>query len=297
MQRVTQSMMSSQLLRNLNTNMRQMDNLQNQLSTGRKLNKPSDDPVGITYSMRYRSELSANEQYEKNADAAQSWLDFTDTVLGQAGDVFQRVRELAVQGANGTNTPESLNSIKSEIGQLYEQLVQIGNSEFNGKYVFNGQFTDVAPYTSASAATEMTDAVHIQYEVSPGVKMPVSTTGNEVFGAPSDDDNAFKVLKDLISALDSADSSAVGDVLGKLDSRYDKFLEVRAEVGAKTNRLEHAENRLKDININLESLQSKTEDADLSEVITRFLMSENVYRSSLSAGSKLIQPSLVDFLR
>lgn len=297
MQRVTQSMMSSQLLRNLNTNMRQMDNLQNQLSTGRKLNKPSDDPVGITYSMRYRSELSANEQYEKNADAAQSWLDFTDTVLGQAGDVFQRVRELAVQGANGTNTPESLNSIKSEIGQLYEQLVQIGNSEFNGKYVFNGQFTDVAPYTSASAATEMTDAVHIQYEVSPGVKMPVSTTGNEVFGAPSDDDNAFKVLKDLISALDSADSSAVGDVLGKLDSRYDKFLEVRADVGAKTNRLEHAENRLKDININLESLQSKTEDADLSEVITRFLMSENVYRSSLSAGSKLIQPSLVDFLR
>jgi len=297
MQRVTQSMMSSQLLRNLNTNMRQMDNLQNQLSTGRKLNKPSDDPVGITYSMRYRSELSANEQYEKNADAAQSWLDFTDTVLGQAGDVFQRVRELAVQGANGTNTPESLNSIKSEIGQLYEQLVQIGNSEFNGKYVFNGQFTDVAPYTSASAATEMTDAVHIQYEVSSGVKMPVSTTGNEVFGAPSDDDNAFKVLKDLISALDSADSSAVGDVLGKLDSRYDKFLEVRADVGAKTNRLEHAENRLKDININLESLQSKTEDADLSEVITRFLMSENVYRSSLSAGSKLIQPSLVDFLR
>jgi flagellar hook-associated protein 3 FlgL len=297
MQRVTQSMMSNQLLRNLNMNMRRMGQLQEQLNTGRKLNRPSDDPVGITYSMRYRSELSANQQYERNLDEANSWLDFTDSMLGQANDVFQRVRELAVQGANDTNTQESLNAIKAEIEQLYEQMVQIGNSQYNGKYIFNGQLTDVPPYTAANAAAETTDPVSMQFEISTGVRINVSITGNQVFGDPTDDDNTFKVMQDLITALGNGDTHEVSNLIGKLDSRIDKFLEVRADVGARSNRLEHAENRLKDLNINLESLQSKTEDADLAEVITRFLMAENVYRSSLSAGSKLIQPSLVDFLR
>lgn len=86
--RVTSNMMSSQLLLNLNRNARTMNDTQLQLASGRKINKPSDDPVGITYSLRYRAELSSNEQYTKNVDSALSWLDYNDTVLGQAGMLF-----------------------------------------------------------------------------------------------------------------------------------------------------------------------------------------------------------------
>ncbi len=101
--RVTPGMMHMQLSRNLNRNLTQMDSLQDQLTTGRKINKPSDDPVGITYALRYRTEISSNDQYKKNADSAHSWLDFNDTLLEQAGSIMQRVKELTVQGANETN--------------------------------------------------------------------------------------------------------------------------------------------------------------------------------------------------
>jgi len=297
MQRVTQGMLNTQLLRNLNSNLTKMDHLQNQLATGRKINKPSDDPVGISYSMRYRSDLSANDQYERNVDSANSWLDFTDSMLSQAGDVFQRLRELSVQGANGTNPQEALNSIKSEVEQLYEHMVNIGNSQFNGKFVFNGQLTNVPPYTVVGAPNELTDTADVQFEISQGVKMPVGATGNEVFGMPGDTDNTFKVIQDFINALGAGDQAAVGNTIGRLDSRFNKFLEVRADVGARSNRLEHASNRLADISTNLQALQSKTEDADMAGVITKLKMAENVYQSSLSAGAKLIQPTLVDFIR
>lgn len=295
--RVTQNMMNTQLLRNLNNNMTRMDNLQNQLSTGRRINKPSDDPVGISFSMRYRTELSSNEQYQSNVDAGLSWLSFSDTMMDQAGSVMQRVRELAVAASNGTNPQAALDTMKKEVDQLYEQMVDIGNSQFSGKYVFNGQLTDVKPYSLANAETESTDDSLIEFEVGAGVRIPVNVLGDKIFGYPTDSDNVFKAIKDFSTALAAGDFPAINASIGVLDSRMNKMLDVRSDIGAKTNRIELVEARLKDISLNVESLQSKTEDADMSIVITNLKTDENVYQASLAAGSKLIQPSLMDFLR
>lgn len=301
--RVTQGMLNTQLLRNINSNLNRMNEGQNQLSTGRKINKPSDDPVGISFSLRYRSEVSANEQYESNVDAAISWLDYTDTTLGQANSVIQRVRELAVEGANDTNPQTALDAIKSEIDQLYKQMVTIGNSEFNGKYVFNGQLTDKPPYTEATASTDAVDQGEIKFEIGTGVRLAANIPGNKVFGDaddpnnPGTKDNIFKVIQDLSAALGAGDTTEVSNIIGRLDTQNDRFLEVRADVGAKSNRIELAQSRLQDISINLQSLQSKAEDADISEVITNLKTDENVYQASLSVGSKIISASLVDFLK
>lgn len=295
--RVTQGMLNSQLLRNVSNNLRKMDNLQNQLSNGRRINKPSDDPVGISFSMRYRSELSANDQYQSNVDSAVSWLDYSDTVLDQAGSVLQRARELAVKGANGTNSQEAMNAMQIEMMELRSQLVNIGNSEFNGKHVFNGQLTDKRPYMESNAANDATDDGSIKFEIGVGVQLAVNVTGNRVFGLPSDNDNAFKVLDDLISNLGSGNYNGVSNTIGRLDSRLNSFLDIRSEIGAKTNRVELAESRLKDININLQTLQSKTEDADMALVITNMKTAENTYQASLATGARIIRASLIDFLR
>jgi flagellar hook-associated protein 3 FlgL len=295
--RITQNMLNTQLMRNLNSNMLRMDNSQNQLATGRRINKPSDDPVGIAFGLRYRSEISANEQYESNANAAVSWMDYTDVTLGQAGDVLQRVRELTVQASNGTNSAESLSAIKSEITQLTEQIVTIGNSEFNGKQVFNGQFTDKKPYTLATAENEATDDKEINFELGAGVKIGISVTGNKVFGEANMKDNLFFVLKDIQNKMDASDYKGLSESIGSLDKRMDAFLEIRADIGAKSNRIEMIQNRLKDIGVNLQTLQSKTEDVDVAAVITSLKTDENVYNSSLDVGAKLIKPSLIDFLR
>ncbi|WP_211296365.1 flagellar hook-associated protein FlgL [Paenibacillus donghaensis] len=305
MLRVTSNMMSNQLLRNLNRNANTMNDTQLQLATGRKINKPSDDPVGITYSLRYRAELSSNEQYTRNVDSALSWLDYNDTVLGQAGDVMQRLRELAVKGSTGSNPQSALDSINEEVMQLKEQLVDIGNSQLNGKFIFNGENYKTKPYDFAKgpdgtydvSRTIVTDPGQIQYIVGEGVQMPINTSGNEVFGHDSDPDNLFAIINKLSAGLKSGDLKAVSEELNNIDTRTETILSSRSEIGAKTNRVELMQGRLSDLNINLTDLQAKTEDSDYAELVMKSKIQENIYNASLSVGAKVISTTLVDFIR
>ncbi|MCW3795516.1 MULTISPECIES: flagellar hook-associated protein FlgL [Paenibacillus] len=305
--RITNNMLSSQLILNLNRNAQQMNSTQTQLATGRKINKPSDDPVGITYSLRYRAELSSNEQYQKNVDSAVSWLDFNDTVMDQAGSVVQRLRELTVQAATGTNPQSALDSINEEVKQLKAQLVDISNSTLNGKYVFNGETYDVKPYdfpTSAdgsfdttNAASVVTDSGKINFIVGESIQLPINVTGNEVFGDSTEADNLFVIFNTISQALASGDQKELSDQLTNIDTRTNKMLAIRAEIGAKTNRVELMQGRLSDLEVNLTDLQAKVEDADYAELSIKSKIQENIYNASLSAGAKIISQSLVDFLR
>lgn len=305
--RITNNMLSSQLLLNLNRNAQQMNNTQTQMATGMKINKPSDDPVGITYSLRYRAELASNEQYQKNVDSATSWLDFNDTVMDQAGSIVQRLRELTVQASTGTNPQSALDSVKEEVNQLKEQLIDVANSKLNGKYIFNGETYDIKPYQftkdadgssdTTDAASVVTDTGKINFIVGESVQLPINVTGTEVFGNDEEDDNLFVVLDTIIQALSDGDQKVLSDQLGTIDSRMDKMLAIRSEIGAKTNRIELMMGRLDDLSVNLTNLQAKVEDADYAELVMNSKIQENIYNASLSAGSKIISASLVDFLR
>ncbi|QHW32592.1 flagellar hook-associated protein FlgL [Paenibacillus rhizovicinus] len=300
--RVTPGMMHLQLSRNLNRNLTQMSSLQNEMSTGRKINKPSDDPVGITYALRYRAELSSNSQYQENADSAQSWLDYNDTVLGQAGDVLKRVKELVVNGATGTNPQTALDAINDELTQLKSQLLDIANSQLNGKYVFGGQKFDQVPYDQNQpgfdAKQVATDTGDVSYVVGSGVTLQINMSGNEVFGGgnPTESDNVFAVLDNIISKFAAGDHGGAGAELANLDSRTNKILNARSEIGARTNRVELMQNRLGDLETNLTDLQSKVEDADYDKLLIDSQVNQNIYQASLSVGAKVITPTLVDFL-
>jgi len=306
--RVTQGSITSQLLRNINTNMMRMQGRQEKLSTGRDINRPSDDPVGITYSLRYRSDLAVNERYKTNTDSAASMLDFNDTILTQTGDVLKRAKELAVQASNGTNPQVGLDNIAAEMEQLKEQLVNIANSTFKGKYIFNGQKVDQPTYASdVNPWDVVTDDGQVSYTIGAGVKLDVNLTGNNVFGYPptsspstspvKEDDNAFYVLDKMISDLKSANMTDLKVQMEALETRTNKILSQQAEIGARVNRVELVQSRLEDLNINLQTLQSKVEDADYEELIIQSKVDESVYQASLSVGAKIIQASLVDFLR
>lgn len=305
MLRVTSNMMNSQLLLNLNRNARTMNDTQLQLASGRKINKPSDDPVGITYSLRYRAELSSNEQYQNNVDSAISWLDFNDTVLGQAGDVVQRLRELTVKASTGSNPQSALDSINEEVMQLKEQLVDIANSKLNGKYIFNGEKYTEMPYDFVKGADGTydvskdikTDTGVMNYIVGEGVRMPINMTGNDVFGNTGAADNLFNIINNLSSALKDGNLTGISKQLDLIDTRTETILSARSEIGAKTNRVELMQDRLSDLNINLTDLQAKTEDADYEELIMKSKIQENIYNASLSVGAKIISTTLVDFIR
>lgn len=299
--------MNSQLLLNLNRNANGMNKTQNQLATGMKINKPSDNPVGITYSLRYRAELSSNEQYKSNVNSAISWLEYNDTVLDQTGNVMQRLRELMVQGSTGTNPQTAMDSIKEEVMQLKEQLVDISNSKLNGKYIFNGQTYDRKPYElpvdangnsdTSDVDSIITDPGKINFIVGESVQFPINITGNEVFGTGTEEDNIFVMMDNIITALGNGEQKELSDHLGKIDSRMEKILSLRSEIGAKTNRVELMEGRLSDLGINLTDLQAKTEDADIAELMIQSKIQESIYNTSLSVGAKIISATLSDFLR
>jgi flagellar hook-associated protein 3 FlgL len=295
--RVTQAMVQTRFLQNMSNNLKRIDEQQQQLASGRKVNTTSDDPISFTYAMRYSQEIAQNEQYQRNIDTANSWLEFSDTMLIQTTDVIHRARELAIQGKSDTTSQESLNALKSEVDQLYEQLVRIGNSELNGNYIFNGQSTMAEPYTLIQAPQQSTDALEMRFEVNINVTMPISVTGNRVFGNPTDADNLFRILKDFSKALETGDRTALDGIVNKLSSRLDEVLYARSSVGARINRLEMTQQRLEDLSINLQQLQSKTEDADIAEVVMQLKMSENVYQASLAVGARIIRSSLIDFMR
>lgn len=304
MGRVTQGSITSQLLRNINKNMAQSGRIQEQMSTGMKINRPSDDPVGITYSLRYRSDLSLNDRYQTNVDSATSFLDFNDTMLTQVNDVAERIKELAVQGSNGTNPGVALDNIASEMTQLKEQLVDIANSQFKGKYIFNGQFTDKKPYDPNNPVVALrdpaavtTDSGVLDYTINTGTHLSVNLIGNDVFGSPSDSDNIFKVIDQMVANLGANNYAGVSGQIAQLESRMDKVLTQQAEIGARVNRVELMQQRLVELNINLEAQQSKVEDADFEELIIKSKVNESIYQASLSVGSKIIMPTLVDFLR
>jgi flagellar hook-associated protein 3 FlgL len=130
-----------------------------------------------------------------------------------------------------------------------------------------------------------------------GVLVPINLTGNDVFGATNDPMNTFQILKDLSNALGNNNHTAVKNLSEKIQQRMDAILAFRSEIGARVNRVELIESRLKDMNVHLNSLQAKTEDADMAELITKLKMDENVYNASLAVGARVITPSLVDFLK
>ncbi|MCL6632369.1 MAG: flagellar hook-associated protein FlgL [Alicyclobacillus herbarius] len=295
--RITQTMLTRQILSDIQNNYTRMSQLQSQAASGKRINKPSDDPVGVGFVLRYKDELASYQQYQSNAGAAQSWLKYTDSTMQQADTVMQRLRDLAVQGASDTFSPDDRKAMASEVGQLYDQLVSIANTQFSGQYIFNGQLTTQAPYPQdKDPATVVTDTGSVLYDIG-DARLPVNVSGNSYFGAPSDADNAFAVAKQLEDALNNNDAQAISDVLGKIDSRYNQMLAVQANVGAREDRVQLAQNRLQDMTQNITSLLSNTEDADMAKVIVDLQAAENVHTASLLVASRVIQPTLVDFLK
>ncbi len=289
--------MNNRMLSDLSKNNRRIDKYMEQLTTNRVINRLSDDPVGLTYSMRFRSELNYNDQYQRSTESALSWTDYTDTMMGQANDVMQRVRELTVQGSNGVYAQTELDIIATEIEQNYEKLVEIGNAQLAGKYIFSGQNINSKPYSIATAATDVVDKGGIPFQIGPGIEVNANLNGEEVFGTAGSIDNAFNTVQNIVSALRSGDQALVSAGLGKIDQFLEVFQEKRAVIGAKQNRLDLAKERLTQENIKIQEYISKAEDAEIPAVITNLKTAEAVYQATLSAGARIIRPSLADFLR
>jgi flagellar hook-associated protein 3 FlgL len=299
--RVTQSMLNSNMLFNLQQSNKSMEKYQEQVTSGKKVNKPSDDPVTAVRGMVYRSSLNDVDQYQRNAGDGISWMTSTDEALDEVTSVIHRVRELTVQGQNGTNESSARDAIVKEINQLREHLGEIANSQIAGKYIFAGTDVKNPPYkadpTVVGSPKEFTNNNQEILELVVGQtnKVQINVQGSNVFNNDGQG-GIFKLLSDIVTDFNSPNASTT-DHLGELESQLDNLLKERSDLGARMNRMELSISRLDGLEVSTSSLLSKEEDVDISKTIIYLKTQEAVQNAALSVGARIIQTSLVDFLR
>ncbi len=308
--RVTNSMMMRNFLNNLYSNTHKIDKLQRQLSSYKKLNRFSDDPMGYFRSLELKSRLDKIQQYSRNINDATSWLQQTETAVMEMNEIMKVIYENVLNASADTQADVQKNIVANNLIQLKEQIFQIMNTTFGDKYIFGGYNTTKAPFVNtgseilynginliSATSDELSDIMSqkLNYEVGKGSYINVSINGLQVLGAG--EDNLFNILDELIVALQNDEpASTFSPYIEKIKARQDNILNVIAEVGGRINRLEFLYERYSLDELNYETIRSSIEDIDMAEVVTKLEMARSVYNAALAVGSNIIQPSLVNFL-
>lgn len=290
--RVTQSMLTSDFLRNISNSYQRMAKYQNQMSTGKKITKPSDDPVVAMMGMKYRTDLSHIKQYQRNISTANKWMSTSEDSMKEATSILQKINELTVQASNGTYDPTQLNDISQQVGQLNTQMENVANSKVAGNYIFNGTDTKKKPVDMATNKVS-TNSNPIKVKVNDGVEIKVNTDASKVFGS-----TLFQDLKSLKVDLQSgASASTIAQYIPKIQQHMDDVLSARSELGARQNSVTMVKNRLGSQNTIATQILSDNEDADMEKVIMNLKTQESVQNAALSAGAQIMQPTLINFLK
>jgi flagellar hook-associated protein 3 FlgL len=267
--------MNQTLLYDLQNVTTQLSTSEQELSSGYKLNQPSDDPYAASQALKLRADLASNQQYQGNVSNANAWQSVADTALGDIGDSVQRARDLVIQ---------LIDSIKTD-----------ANTQYAGRYIFSGTATDTQPYQQGSVDTYAGNTASITREIGAGVQVSINQPGSSIIGDASS--GLLATLRAIVNDLNSGNTTALSTTdLNAIDAANDSLLNARAQVGALSDRLTTATNRLQQTEQSTTQLLSNVQDADMTQVMVKFSTQQAAYQAALRAGAQIIQPSLMDFL-
>ncbi|WP_366204099.1 flagellar hook-associated protein FlgL [Bacillus safensis] len=301
--RVTQGMISQNSLRNISKSYEKLSKINEQAQTGRRFTKTSDDPVAAVKSLQYSTALFRNEQYKNNLNEAQNWIDTSETSVTEIIDIMSNIRDKVLDAANGTKQPEDLEAIGVEIGQMKNQIIDAMNTQMLGKFVFNGTNTNVKPVVENADGTytfnfeNYTDANAVQANISDGITLNVNSNPISAFGGQANGQNVIEMLTDLENSLKNGTFANSDDALGSIDQFKEVMSAERSDLGARSNRVDLVGSRLTSQYQVLKNAKSDNEDVESEKAILDLLQQETVNRAALATTAKVIQPSLVDFLR
>ncbi|MCX5771436.1 MAG: flagellar hook-associated protein FlgL [Candidatus Hydrogenedentes bacterium] len=298
--RVTQGLMVTRALSNLNYQTRRLLELQEQLATGLRVNAPSDDPLAARTAIDIRQTMSRSQQYLDNISGADLQLLESVTAIQSVVDVLQRANEIALQGSNGTMDQQQRNQLAVEANQLLESVLMEANHQTNGRYVFGGTRTLSAPYVPArNAQGEITSVAYagnldqISVGVADGVSVVVNETGQNAFQSTQD---VMQLLIDIRDNLRTSDLPALQQRLAELKRGQDQALASVARIGATQNRLERLTTNTEDHMQQLQVALSNAIEADYAETVMNLNAQTNAFQAALSASARVIQQSLLDYV-
>lgn len=298
--RVTQRMMITSSLAGLNGNLAAVNRMQEQLTSGKVLSRPSDSPTDTNTAMQTRSRQAAVSQQADNITDARSWMDQTDTTLQNMIGVTHRIRNLTVQGLNsGATSASSASAIAAEVALLRDSLLGMANTTVQGRPIFGGVTTGSTAYDATTGAYTGVLApdgspVPVTRRLSDVESIRIDVTGPEAFGTGPGE--LFAVVADIADHVINDPAALAGD-LTALDASLNRMLVAVAGVGAAASRVETARTVNMDSQLSLTSRLSAIEDVDLAKTTMELQMQQVTYQAALSVTAKSLQQSLVDFLR
>jgi flagellar hook-associated protein 3 FlgL len=300
--RITDQMLVDQTVQNLWANETRLENVQNQLTTGKKLSQISDNPEDGSVALTIRAGIAQTNQFLRNVDAAKAWLSTTDSALGGVDQSVLRAQELAVQGANDTLSASDRQGMAQEVDALIGQVVQLGNSTYAGSYLFAGAQTTSAPfsYSGGTVTYNSNDPVSaiapLIRQIGPDARVQVNTVGHDPTTGQALFDTVFAALTTLKQALQTNDTSAIQSSITALQDAQQQVVQERESVGARINEVTTAGTQLTNVQAQLSMTQANLEDADMIQAATDYAQADIVRRAGMSAAAKTLPPSLFDYL-
>jgi flagellar hook-associated protein 3 FlgL len=291
--RVTQQTLSVSALTSLENAMGRLSNLQGEMASGKQLQRPSDSPTGVVSALQYRAQIDRTTQYQTNADDGLSWLQLADSTLMAVNDQITAARSLALQGVSGATSPESRNALAAQVDQIRNGIIDLANTKYLDRPIFAGTSSSTMAYDPSGTFVGDTNAIN--RNVGPGVTVQVNVTGPQAFGAPGAD--LFTTLASLANDLRNNPAAVSSTDLAALDTAASRVRNALGEVGARSAQLTTTKTRSDDLLLNLRDSLSKIEDIDLPKVATDLQIQQVSYQAALAATARVIQPSLVDFLK
>ena len=328
MTRITHRTIQESTLANLQRNVTAMGALQERLSTGKNINRASDDPTGTVSVLQLRQDLRNVEQYSRNADDGLGWLGSVDTALQATQSQLRKAQELTLSAlSSGSQSGDSREAIALEIESISSAVVGLANAKYLDRSVFAGTagpgdavvVSGTGPartYRFASTGTTTgTGGGEVLRRIDAATQIRVDTDGREVFGDDGTGQSVFSLLDTIArqirtmpnagtSGTTPADAAAAAAATADLETSF-KALQARVSrvsaaqsaAGTNMNRLSSAQDAAEDKKVTLSSALSDVEDTDLPETIVQLQMQEVAYKAALGATAKVLQPSLMDFLR
>jgi flagellar hook-associated protein 3 FlgL len=260
---------------------------QEMIVSRKRINRPSDDPTGMSSVMGYRSSIASLDQYTENISQAKIRIDTVDNALKIVSQLLHDAKEIAFD----TNPDMRLN-LAQDVATIRDQLLQISNYQLNGEYLFAGDRTNTAPFNAAGVYAG--DNGSAEYMIGQNAQVAIAADGSAIFQGVSD---IFAVLDTLETELIAGNATGITNQITPIENAIGNINTIRAQNAGNYKRLEATENHYAYFKLNMQELMSRTEDADLAATIVDFKAQQTAYESTLATSSMIMQKSLIDFIR
>lgn len=323
--RITNASMVRSHLYDTQNNLTNMSKINQQISTGKVINTVSDDPHKAIKIMNMNNEIKYTEKYNYNIDEAVGWMNTTDGALENVGNLLVEIKETILKVGNGTYSQNEMKSLNEDMNEKIKQLADTLNSTHGGKYLFGGSSVDDAPITvienpdgtvklefskdkngqtipnTDDLKADISSGTNIDYNISVGEILNIKDANGNTVNLLDEINNLSTLMNDIANGDEQTAAKAketlLNDTKGKIDTLFDHVVNERTSLGVRVNTAE----KIKELNdediLNIQEVLSKTQDTDVVEKFIELKSAEMIYQASIQVGAKLIQPTILDYIR